>query len=78
MVDIGESGTVKARPPVSDLLDELFCAVQEAQGHGFFSDGEAFGFTHQQFFEQVRTRLDWNQEALRIIKKFLRKYGELR
>ena len=43
MVDIGESGTVKARPPVSDLLDELFCAVQEAQGHGFFSDGEAFG-----------------------------------
>ena len=75
-MDTGESGTVKTRPSVPELLDELFTAVQEAQGHGYFSDGEASGFTHQQFFEQVRTRLDWNLEVVKIIKKFLRKYGE--
>lgn len=76
MVDAGESGTVKERPSVPALLDELFRSVETAQGHGFFSDGEAHGFTHQQFFEQVRSRLDWNREAVRIIRKFLRKYGE--
>lgn len=76
-VDVGESGTVKARPSVPALLDELFANVQEAQGHGFISDGEAHGFTHKQFFEQVRIRLSWNAEAVRIIRKFLRKYGEL-
>lgn len=76
MADRGESGTVKARPPVPKLLDELFSAVQEAQGHAYFSDGEAHGFTHQQFFEQVRIRLSWNKESVRIIRKFLWKYGE--
>jgi hypothetical protein len=76
MIVAGESGTVKARPAVPELLDELFSAVQEAQGHGFISDGEAYGLTHQQFFDQIRSRLDWNKEAIKIIKKFLRKYGE--
>lgn len=77
MVDAGESGTVKARPPVPKLLDELFGKVHAAQGRGFFSDGEAHGFTHQQFFEQVRIRLSWNQESVSIIKAFLKKYGEV-
>lgn len=76
MVDVGESGTRKARPPVPELVDELFKDVEESQGHGFWSDGECAGFTHQQFFERVRGRLDWNLRAVAIIRKFLRKYGE--
>lgn len=77
MVDVGESGTRKARPPVSALVDELFRKVEPEQGHGFFSDGEGYGLTHQQYFDHVRTRLSHNEKAVKIIKRFLRKYGEL-
>jgi hypothetical protein len=77
MAGVGESGTVAARPPVSKLVDEIFEKVQASQGWGFFSDGEGYGLTHQQYFEHVRTRLRHNVEAVKIIKAFLRKYGEL-
>lgn len=74
---VGKSGIIIARPPVSDLVDELFDAIQEDQGHGFFSDGEGVGLTHQQYFDHARTRLVYNERAIKKIKKFLRKYGEL-
>lgn len=76
MVDVGESGTVTARPPVEDLVDELFRKVELDQGHGFFSDGEGTGLTHAQYFDHVRDRLQHNIKAVARIKRFLKKYGE--
>lgn len=76
MTDSGESGTIAARPKVSALVDELFDKVQGHQGHGFFSDGEGHGLTHQQYFEHVRTRLDHCEKAIKVVRRFLRKYGE--
>lgn len=61
---------------VEQLADELFTAVQGAQGYAFISDGEHFPKI-EQFFERIRGRLAWSQESCRIIRSFLKKYGEM-
>lgn len=62
--------------PVRDLGDELFLAVQAAQGHGFISDGISDIADRDQFFGIVRNHLHHTVLAARIIRKFLKKYNE--
>jgi hypothetical protein len=59
---------------VSDLAEELFNKVQYAQGQAFISDGWSGAHSRAQFFEWVRNRLDWNNEASNKIRAFLRKH----
>lgn len=59
------------------LVDDLFAAVQEPQGHFHMSDGEYF-VTSTDFFERIRGRLKWGKEAVSRMEGFLRKHGELR
>lgn len=61
---------------VRRLADELFQAVEKAQGFAFISDGEGAGMTKKEFFERIRGRLDWSHKATDEIKKFLKKYGQ--
>ena len=63
---------------VDELADELFLAVEKAQGFAFISDGEGAGMTRRQFFKRVRGRLDWSRRASREIAKFLRRHGQLK
>jgi hypothetical protein len=61
---------------VARLVDELFTAVQQAQGFAFCSDGETFD-SIPEFFARIRGRLKWNDEASKIIRAFLRKHSQL-
>lgn len=62
-------------PEVDDLVQELFHAVQSAQGYFFVSDGETFP-TKEEFFERIRGRLEHGRDAVHIMNRFLRKYHE--
>lgn len=62
---------------VIELVDELFSKIEVSQGHFFVSDGETFP-TREQFFERIRGRLQHGREAVRLMRGFLAKYGELR
>jgi hypothetical protein len=62
---------------VERLSDELFILVEKAQGFAFISDSEGAGMTQAQFFERVRGRLNWSEKSCELIRKFLKKYGEL-
>lgn len=61
---------------VDKLVDELFHAVQMEQGLGFVGDGETFA-GRADFFRRIRGRLEWNRAAVRKMRNFLKKYGEL-
>jgi len=60
------------------LADELFAKIQASQGYFFVSDGEGCGMTRPRFFDRMRGRLEHGREAVRIMRVFLVKYGELR
>jgi hypothetical protein len=64
-------------PEVEKLADELFTAIQTAQGYAYVSDGEQFPTTDQ-FVERVRGRLEWNRKATAVFVAFLRKHKQLR
>lgn len=64
------------RAEVEELADELFAAVQKAQGHAFVSDGETFA-TKKEFFERIRGRLEWSMAASRRMRVFLKKHDAL-
>lgn len=60
---------------VARLVDELFGAVQGAQGYAHVSDGETFTNVPD-FFARIRGRLRWSEEATRLIRDFLKKYDQ--
>jgi hypothetical protein len=62
---------------VDELADELFRLVQKAQGQAFVSDGWSGHSTREDFLKWVRDRLDWNVQASKQIRGFLRKYKGL-
>ncbi len=62
---------------VQDLADELLESVETAQGYFFVSDGETFPTTAQ-FFERIRGRLEYGKLAVRKMRAFLKKHGELK
>lgn len=66
----------RTRPSTEKLAAELFAVVEHAQGHAFISDAESPNATHEEFFSRVRGRLAWTMESARILRKFLRKYGQ--
>jgi hypothetical protein len=70
-------GEVKDSKIVEQLADELFALVETAQGYAFISDGEFFGMSKSEFFARVRGRLKWSEKVNRLIRSFLRKYGEI-
>ena len=61
---------------VEKLVDELFSAIQTAQGYSFCSDGETFNSVPD-FFARIRGRLKWSEEATKIMRNFLRNHGQL-
>lgn len=63
------------RDEVLKLTDELFRAVEASQGYFFVSDGEEFD-TKAEFFERIRGRLEHGHAAVRVMTRFLNKYGE--
>jgi hypothetical protein len=63
---------------VEELADELFIAVERAQGFAFISDAEGASMMEDEFFERVRGRLAWSEESCRIIRKFLRDHQQLK
>lgn len=63
-------------PTVAELTNELFAEIERSQGFAFVSDGETFP-TVEQFFERQRGRMMHAEEAVRVFKKFLRKYKQL-
>lgn len=63
------------RKAVDALADELFQAVEEAQGYAFISDGETFRTTAE-FFNRVQGRLAWSRLSVELIEKFLVKHGK--
>lgn len=64
------------RLDVERLVNELFHAVQNAQGHAFVSDGETFDSVTD-FFARIRGRLKWSQETTRLMREFLKKYERI-
>lgn len=60
---------------VDALVDELFHRVEKAQGQAHISDGETFDSVPA-LFARVRGRLQWAEEAVRIIRGFLREYDQ--
>ena len=70
--------TRKTAPSVEELNDELFALVEEAQGHAFISDGEGGKMNQEEFFERVRGRLMWSEKSCALIRRFLRKYAQLK
>lgn len=66
----------EAESGVEDLGAELFDLVQNAQGRGFVSDGISYVDGRAQFFRIVRGHLQETERAARLIRKFLKKYGE--
>ena len=63
--------------PVRQLGEELFGMVQASQGRGFVSDGISEIEHRAEFFRIVRNHLRYNETASRLIRKFLKKYGEI-
>lgn len=61
---------------VEQLGDEVFSLVQEAQGKAFVSDGINALSDTKTLFGVIRGHLTKNEEATRILRKWLRKYGE--
>lgn len=59
------------------LGDEIFSAVQDAQGRGFISDGLCALDTPEQVFAAVRGHLKNTERAAKIVRQWLRKYNEL-
>lgn len=60
---------------VAPLSRELFSLVEKPQGQAFISDGWSGAQTKEQFLEWVRDRLDWNNEASRKMRAFLKKHA---
>lgn len=65
-----------SKSDVERLNDELFRRIERAQGYFFVSDGENMP-TKTAFFDRMRGRLREGRKAVRILERFLRKYGEL-
>ena len=66
-----------AASEVWQLGDELFDMVQDAQGRGYVSDGIGSVDGRAQFFRIVRGHLQETERSGRLIRKFLKKYGEI-
>lgn len=59
---------------IADLARELFEMVEGPQGQAFISDGWSGANDKAAFLKWVQDRLDWNNEASKQIRKFLRKH----
>lgn len=68
---------MKTAKSVSELSDELFRRVEQSQGFFFVSDDGGGGMTEEQFFERIRGRLAWGRRAVKDMRAFLAKYGQL-
>lgn len=68
----------KRKRTTSEALgEEVFTLVQDAQGRGFLSDGINFIDDPKRLFGTVRFHLKHTEDAAKILRKWLRKYGEL-
>lgn len=61
---------------VEQLGDEIFSLVEETQGRAFVSDGINALPDTKTLFGVIRGHLTKNEEATRILRKWLRKYDE--
>lgn len=61
---------------VEKLGNEIFLAVQGAQGNAFISDGVAGLSDTKTLFGVIRGALKATRKSERIVIKFLKKYGE--
>lgn len=68
--------TETERKFVEEKADEIFKAIENAQGYFFVSDGEGAGMTEAEFFERIRGRLAWGERAVNIMHNFLAKYRQ--
>lgn len=59
------------------LGDEIFGLVQDAQGRGFVSDGLCALDTPEQVFAVVREHLKHSERAVKIIRQWLKRHGQL-
>lgn len=66
---------VATKLDIDRLVDELFSAIQTAQGYSFCSDGETFASVPD-FFARIRGRLRWSEEATQVMRAFLKKYDQ--
>jgi hypothetical protein len=59
---------------IDKLADELFTRVQRPQGQAFISDGWSGAKDKASFLEWVQDRPDWNEEASKQLRAFLKKH----
>jgi hypothetical protein len=59
---------------IADLENELFGMVEKSQGQAFISDGRSGAKDRKAFFKWVQDRLDWNNEASKQMRAFLKKH----
>lgn len=69
-------GHMEQPESIARLANELFNAVEKPQGQAFISDGWSGANDREQFLEWVQDRLDWNNEASKKIRAFLRKHRQ--
>lgn len=72
--NIRKPDPLKQPAAVAGLAEELFTKVQRSQGQAFISDGWSGANDKAAFLEWVQDRLDWNNEASRQIRAFLKKH----
>lgn len=67
----------RRRATAAELGDEIFHLVQGAQGRGFVSDGVESIESRDRLFGVIRWHLKNTETAAKILRKWLRKYGQL-